>query len=178
MRTTDGEDFELIVIGTRSSVRYFGPPPIPPNYTTGSPITWDLAGSYGLIFRLNYYGSSPIEIIQLLFWQEATEFGITWNVTSPIQIPPPEKRLVRNSRYEFPVEGLFIAETTIFVKITLESQQEVLISIQTPWKNIPYLPSWTSSSKVSLGNLIEYLVFLAVSSCVLLLHRQRKRRNY
>ena len=57
----------LIIIGTLSNVRYFGRPPIPPNYTTISSITWDLPGNYGLIFRLNYYGSSPIKIIHLLF---------------------------------------------------------------------------------------------------------------
>ena len=173
MRTTDNEDFDLTVIGTLSNIRYFGPPPIPPNYTTVSSITWDFSGNYGLIFRLNYYGSSPVEIIQLLFWQEATEFGITWNVTSPIQISPPEYTMVKHSCYEFSVEGLFIAETIVFAKITLENRQEVLISVQIPWYNT-YFPSWPSSSMLGFGNPIEYLVFFAVSSCVLLLYRQGK----
>ena len=174
--TTDNEDFELIVIGTLSGLHYFGPPPIPPNYTTASSITWDLAGNYELIFRLNYYGSSPIKIVQLLLWQEATEFGITWNVTAPTLITPPLERLVKNAFYEFTVKGLFYAETITYSKITLENHQEVLISIQTPW-NISYLPSWTFSSRVNLSSPIEYLVFFAVASSVLLLHRKRKLRS-
>lgn len=161
--TTDNEDFELIVIGTLGGVRYFGHPPIPPNYTTASSNTWDISGEFELILRLNYYGSSPVKIVQLLLWQEATEFGITWNVTAPRLITPPLERLVKNAFYEFKVKELFYAETNIFTKITLDNQQEVLISIQTPW-NISYLPSWTSSSRVSLSSPIEYLVFFAVSS--------------
>lgn len=176
-RTTDNTDFELIVIGTQSKVSYFGHPPIPPNYTTVSSITWDLGGCWGLIFRLNYYGSSTVEIVQLLVWQEATEFGITWNVTEPTLVSPPVDRFVKYSSYEFTVKGLFYEGTIIFAKITLENQQEVLISIQTPRK-ISYFTSWTSSLRESFVTSIEYLVFFAVSSIVLFLHRKRKARNY
>ena len=76
--TTD-QTFLLEIKGYRGS-EFFIPLPAPPDYND-TLVPADVIAYKELVFRLTYYGFSPITINQLEIWQTIKTYETYWNIT-------------------------------------------------------------------------------------------------
>jgi hypothetical protein len=161
--------FELSILGYRNE-QMVGIPTIPgPNFPPGStvPLT-DGRGCKELGFRLTYSGSSSCNVTKLVLWQEIEiNGGYIWKPAGEENDVELECILFKQGNfYDFLVSfennsGIFYFGGTIFLRISSESNEEILISTPVPDDLYPHssLASWPLSSATVFSLSIWVLLF-------------------
>ena len=174
---SSNHDFELKLIGYTGEKR-FGGAPTPPGYNATSlgTITWDYAWYFNLVFQLEYNGKDPIKISSIQIWQETQWEDVTWNVTDPINIPPPSKTIYSGGIFEFQVNESFIGENggadIIYAAIQVESQDLVLLSLTVSFPK--FLSTWDSQTTLYYpSTFTASILILCVGILGLTIYRKR-----
>ncbi len=76
----ENKGLHVLFLGHQGHGFIAGPCP-PPDSNTTVPCTWDSTGFDNPAFRFQNLGSETLSLDQVMFWQEVTFGGITWNYT-------------------------------------------------------------------------------------------------
>jgi hypothetical protein len=159
---TKGVNMFELTIARYPDYYIFGPPPIPPNYTTQQSITWDFTIFTEMTFRLTYNGPSSAELTRIIIWQEYENFGIRWNITQPTIIPPPITPLSKGNYFDFTVGGKFVPESITFCELQTEEHDEekIVITLTFP-PNIPRRSS--TENLIAFDSVVILFVIILVT---------------